>query len=125
MEVHRTRAFAFPASRDANRCARVAELSGRQRKSRTDHRQLLTVRVGSLGNTIPFAFTMANASRRGARRVRTGLLNADGDILPLSKPTRTMAALEAVTGQLYLAVVIAHLVGLRISQSVRGADRQA
>jgi hypothetical protein len=40
-----------------------------------------------------------------------------GDISPLSRPARTMASLQAVTGQLYIAIVIARLVGLQISQS--------
>ncbi len=39
-----------------------------------------------------------------------------GDITPASTTARYYAALEAVTGQLYLAVLVAGLVGLRISQ---------
>ena len=37
-----------------------------------------------------------------------------GDILPRSSTARTMAVLEAVMGQIYLAVLIARLVGLHI-----------
>jgi len=37
-----------------------------------------------------------------------------GDIVPHSPATRTFAALEAVVGQMYLAVLIARLVGLHI-----------
>lgn len=40
-----------------------------------------------------------------------------GDILPHSTTARTMAALEAVTGQIYLAVLVARLVGLHIVHS--------
>lgn len=40
-----------------------------------------------------------------------------GDITPLSGPARSLAVLEAVTGQLYLAVLIARLVGIHISQA--------
>jgi len=40
-----------------------------------------------------------------------------GDILPRSTTARTMAALEAVTGQIYLAVLVARLVGLHIVHS--------
>ena len=40
-----------------------------------------------------------------------------GDITPLSYPARSLSSVEAVTGQLYLAVMIAGLVGLYISQS--------
>ena len=43
-----------------------------------------------------------------------------GDITPLTGPARSLAALEAIMGQLYIAVLIASLVGLHISQ----ADRQ-
>jgi hypothetical protein len=34
-----------------------------------------------------------------------------GDVIPLSTPARTLSWLEAVTGQLYLAVLIAGLIG--------------
>ncbi len=39
-----------------------------------------------------------------------------GDIVPVSRPARMLAMLEAMTGQLYVAIVIARLVGLHISQ---------
>jgi hypothetical protein len=35
-----------------------------------------------------------------------------GDITPASPPARALSSLEAVTGQLYIAVLIARLVGL-------------
>jgi hypothetical protein len=41
-----------------------------------------------------------------------------GDITPLSGPARSLALLEAVTGQLYIAIMIAGLVGIYISQSI-------
>jgi hypothetical protein len=37
-----------------------------------------------------------------------------GDVLPRSSTARTMAVLEAVVGQIYLAVLVARLVGLHI-----------
>jgi hypothetical protein len=40
-----------------------------------------------------------------------------GDIVPLSSPARSLSALEAIMGQLYIAVLIARLVGIHISQS--------
>jgi hypothetical protein len=40
-----------------------------------------------------------------------------GDIVPLTSPARSLAVLEAVTGQLYLAITIARLVGVHASQS--------
>jgi hypothetical protein len=40
-----------------------------------------------------------------------------GDILPVSSPARSLAVLEAVLGQMYLAVTMARLVALHISQA--------
>ena len=40
-----------------------------------------------------------------------------GDITPISNTARSMAILESMFGQLYLAVMIARLVGLHIAQS--------
>jgi hypothetical protein len=40
-----------------------------------------------------------------------------GDIVPLSDIARPLAVLEGVFGQLYLAVMIARLVGLHIATS--------
>jgi len=42
-----------------------------------------------------------------------------GDITPLSPPARSLALLEAIMGQLYLAVLIARMVGIHIAQSSR------
>lgn len=42
-----------------------------------------------------------------------------GDITPLSSPARSLAVLEAVTGQLYIAVLVARLVGIQIAQSMK------
>jgi hypothetical protein len=41
-----------------------------------------------------------------------------GDITPLTTPARSLAVLEAITGQLYIAIMIAGLVGVYISQSI-------
>lgn len=43
-----------------------------------------------------------------------------GDMLPLSNAARSLAILEAVMGQLYLAVTIARLVGIQASQTQSG-----
>ncbi|UCD35654.1 MAG: two pore domain potassium channel family protein [Nitrospiraceae bacterium] len=42
-----------------------------------------------------------------------------GDIIPLVPPARTLAFLEAVVGQLYIAILIARLVGMHIAHSYR------
>lgn len=39
-----------------------------------------------------------------------------GDIVPLLQPARYLAILEAITGQIYLTVIIARLIGMHISQ---------
>ncbi len=39
-----------------------------------------------------------------------------GDITPLSQPARTLSWVEAVAGQFYMAILVAGLVGIRISQ---------
>jgi len=43
-----------------------------------------------------------------------------GDVTPLSTPARIFAVLEAVLGQIYLAVLVARLVGLHIAQAANG-----
>ncbi len=42
-----------------------------------------------------------------------------GDINPLTPPARTLAALEGLIGQLFLAIIIARLVALEISDRIR------
>ena len=44
-----------------------------------------------------------------------------GDITPVTEHARTLAWLEALIGQLYLAVMIATLVGLKVSEARTGA----
>ncbi len=41
-----------------------------------------------------------------------------GDIGPLSEVARTLSILESVTGQMYLAILIARLVSLEVAQSM-------
>jgi hypothetical protein len=43
-----------------------------------------------------------------------------GDITPLSPPARSLAFMEAIIGQIYLAVLVARLVGLHIAYSLAG-----
>lgn len=42
-----------------------------------------------------------------------------GDIVPVSSAARALATLQAVVGQLYLAVLVARLVGLHVAESAR------
>jgi hypothetical protein len=46
-----------------------------------------------------------------------------GDIVPMSSAARMFAAVQALTGQLYLVVLVARLVGLHISQGVMRRNR--
>jgi cellulose synthase/poly-beta-1,6-N-acetylglucosamine synthase-like glycosyltransferase len=41
-----------------------------------------------------------------------------GDITPISHPAKSLAMLEAIVGQMYIAVLIARLVGMHISQGL-------
>jgi hypothetical protein len=43
-----------------------------------------------------------------------------GDITPGSDPARGLAAVEAVLGQFYIAVLIAELIGKRVAQALSG-----
>ena len=45
-----------------------------------------------------------------------------GDVHPLTPPVRTLCWLEAIIGQFYMTVLIARLVGINLSQSVRHDD---
>ena len=46
------------------------------------------------------------------QKVTAVMLAGKGDLLPVSGPARALAILEAVTGQMYIAVFVARLVGL-------------
>ena len=46
-----------------------------------------------------------------------------GDITPISAEARSFSLLEATVGQIYLAVLIAGLVGVYISQSIREGNK--
>jgi hypothetical protein len=47
-----------------------------------------------------------------------------GDIIPLTLPARYAAVAEAITGQFYLAILVARLVGLHMAQSVASGARE-
>lgn len=44
-----------------------------------------------------------------------------GDIVPVAAPARSLAAIEGLLGQLYLAIIIARLVGLEIASRMQGS----
>lgn len=43
-----------------------------------------------------------------------------GDVTPRTPLARTLAWVEAITGQLYLAILVAGLVGFKVTQAMRG-----
>ncbi len=47
-----------------------------------------------------------------------------GDIVPVSNAARTVATIEAVIGQFYVAVIVAVLVGLFISQRMESVSKE-
>ncbi|MCR4415511.1 MAG: potassium channel family protein, partial [Thermoguttaceae bacterium] len=42
-----------------------------------------------------------------------------GDVTPTTSLARTLAWTEAITGQFYLAVLVAGLVGLKVTQAIK------
>ena len=85
----------------------------------------------------PGAFSYPSASSDEAGYMRLGAIPAGfefyyslvtmttlgyGDVVPVSSLARTLATLQAVVGQLYLAVLVARLVGLHVAESVRRKD---
>jgi len=47
-----------------------------------------------------------------------------GDITPLTPQARAFAYIEAIIGQMYLAILIARLVGLQVAQAMSGRSKQ-
>lgn len=85
-----------------------------------------------------FAFSILEMTHPGSFRMSGGITGRTaftyysyvtlttlgyGDITPISTPARSFALLEAMIGQLYLAVLVARLVGLHISQSMMKKSR--
>jgi hypothetical protein len=70
--------------------------------------------------TMPGSFIVSNedVSRTGGNFLYYSFVTLTtlgyGDITPASSPARSLSSLEAVTGQLYIAILVARLVGLHI-----------
>jgi hypothetical protein len=80
-----------------------------------------------------YAFSMLEILEPGSFQIPEGL-GADlsfvtlttlgyGDITPISAEARSLSLLEATVGQIYLAVLVAGLVGVYISQSIKGVNK--
>ena len=65
-----------------------------------------TMRLDGVESIYPLYFSLVTLTTLGY-----------GDIVPVAAAARMLAAVEAVVGQLYLAVLVARLIGLHISQS--------
>ena len=72
-----------------------------------DGRSAPVLRIGSGESTAVLYFSFCTLTTLGY-----------GDIVPVTPVARTLASLEAITGQLYLAVLVARLVGLHIAASL-------
>jgi hypothetical protein len=82
-----------------------------------------------LENLQPGSFRLVEGGREDIRNFTyysfvTQTTLGYGDITPLTAPARSLSLLEAIIGQLYLAVLIARLVGIQISQSSRQESSQ-
>jgi voltage-gated potassium channel len=71
------------------------------------HQSPLVLRVGRGQTTGVLYFSFVTLTTLGY-----------GDIVPTSPVARMLASVEAITGQLYLTVLVARLVGLHISESL-------
>jgi voltage-gated potassium channel len=75
---------------------------------------------GSFQATGELADALQSADARGPVLVYYSFVTMTtvgyGDITPVSPAARTLAWLEAMTGQFYIAVLVAALVGIRVSQ---------
>jgi voltage-gated potassium channel Kch len=72
---------------------------------------------------VPGSFRYGEGVRTGAELMYYSFVTLTtlgyGDIVPVSPSARALATLEALTGQLYLTVLVARLVGLHITHSSR------
>ena len=82
---------------------------------------------GSFQATGKMADALTSAEARGSVLVYYSFVTMTtvgyGDITPVSPPARTLAWLEAMMGQFYIAVLVAFLVGIRVSQGPGNRNR--
>jgi len=86
-----------------------------------------TLRPNSFQAAGDLGAALADPARRRAALVYFSFITLTtagyGDLIPATALTRTLAMLEAVLGQFYLAVLVAGLVGIRVSR--RSESRSA
>ena len=77
---------------------------------------------GSFGGSEGLAAQLQNEDRRRFLLTYFSFVTLTtagyGDIVPASDPVRSMAMVETVIGQFYLAVLVAELIGKRVSQTI-------
>jgi hypothetical protein len=87
---------------------------------------LETVVPGSFVGTEEFAAQLRDENRRHFLLTYFSLVTLTtvgyGDIAPARESARGLVAVEAIVGQFYLAVLIAEVIGKRVSQALSGAE---
>ncbi len=98
-----------------------------------------SIGYGVIELLIPGSFSISGqVLNRAEYMSHYGLLNDDlsyfsfvtlttlgyGDIVPLSGPAKTASTLEAVAGQLYIALLVGRLVGLHTAQSMANKEKK-
>ena len=84
-----------------------------------------------------FTYTVAGTQRPPTLRIGTGDAGilyfsvvtlttlGYGDIVPTSSISRMLVSVEAITGQLYLAVLVARLVGMHVVHAMNASGRES
>jgi hypothetical protein len=87
----------------------------------TSYSALERVSPGSFRTNEQFAATLADPHQSRGLLIYYSFVTLTtvgyGDVLPTSPMARTLAWLEAMAGQMYLAVLVAGLVGLKVSRA--------
>ena len=93
-----------------------------------------TLVYSAVETAAPGSFTSSTSSQKSATPVVAGRLNRGvlsyysfvtlatvgyGDVTPTTPLTRTLAWIEAITGQFYLAILVAGLVGIKVTQAIQ------
>ena len=82
-------------------------LSEKSHAEVSDSESVEPMRIGGMPTGLEFYFSFVTMTTLGY-----------GDIVPVSAAARGLATLQAVVGQMYLAVLVARLVGLHVAGSV-------
>jgi hypothetical protein len=93
-----------------------------------------TLVYSAVETATPGSFTSSTSSQNSTTPTVAGRLNRGvlsyysfitlatvgyGDVTPTTPLTRTLAWIEAITGQFYLAILVAGLVGIKVTQAIK------